>query len=93
MSFTDHPTADEIVVTHLIDGPVSPIVFTWNGRELSRVKMHRIGYEVSLGRQHPEPNHVVWTGNSWHEAMRLGRQYAEMAAMMIAENRPGWGRH
>ena len=90
MSFTDHPTAAEITVTHPANGPVVASVFTWNGRELAAVAMHRIGYEVSLGQHHPEPNHVVWAGRSWDEAMRLGRQYAEMAAMMIAENRPGW---
>lgn len=90
MSFTDHPTADEIVVKNLVDGPVSPTVFTWNGHELSRVKMHHVGYEVSLGRNHPVPNHTVWVGKSWDEAMRHGRNYAEMAAMMIDEKRPGW---
>lgn len=90
MSFTDHPTADEIVVTHPARGPVSPTVFTWNGRELSEVKGHARGYAVSFGQHHPNPNHLTWVGASWTEAMRQARNHAELAAMMIAEKRPGW---
>lgn len=89
-SFTNHQTANEITVSHPADGPVCSTILSWDSRELAAMACTEGGYAVNLGKDHPEPNRVVWTGRSWNDATRIVRQYAEMAAMMIAEDRPGW---